>query len=278
MKEQEVMPVAFQGERGAYSEMAVRTFFPVCEPVPCKHFADVFQQIRSGLVRFGAVPVENALTGSIHENFDLLLQYADIKIVGEVKIRIQHCLIGNPEARIQDIQRVYSHPQGLLQCEAYLDRYPGWERYPYYDTAGSVAYIMAEGRIEHGAIASSLAADIYGAQILAREIETNTHNYTRFFVLALQDAPQPENPDKASIVFSTRDKPGALLEAMQALAQRNVNLQKIESRPIHGKPWTYMFYLDLDLPRQKDLLESALDDLAHHSEDLRVLGRYTRAR
>lgn len=270
--------VAFQGERGAYSEMALRQFFgaEAALPLPRKHFADVFESVRANEAEFGILPVENALTGSIHENFDLLLDFADLKIVGETKIRIQHSLIGTVDGDLDGIRRVLSHPQGLLQCEDFLDRNPNWERVPFYDTAGSVAHIAAGGDRADAAIANSLAAEIYGAKVLVEGIEMNHENYTRFFVIAPSAVPNPPNPDKASIVFSTPDRPGALLEVMKSLADRNLNLQKIESRPIHGRPWTYMFYLDLEMPPRAGILDDALGELGAHSADLRVLGVYKR--
>lgn len=277
--ENSVLRVAFQGERGAYSEMALGRFFGFdsAQPVPCKHFEDVFQAVLKGEVQRGLLPIENALTGSIHENYDLLLQYRDIKIIGETKIRIQHSLIGVPGSTLEDIKRVYSHPQGLLQCERYLNTWPSWARIPHYDTAGSVSMIMKEGSKQSAAIANSLAAAIYGAQVLKEGIETNPVNYTRFVIIARNEVPDSPSPTKASIVFSTPDRPGALLEAMKVLSDRKVNLQKIESRPIHGKPWTYMFYLDLSLPQDPGVFQDALTELGNHTEDLRVLGRYVQA-
>jgi prephenate dehydratase len=283
MVHQSNIRAAFQGERGAYSETAVRTFFSDPQPVPCRHFADVFHLVQNKSVDCGVLPFENALTGSIHENFDLLLQFPEITILGEIKIRIEHSLIGLADAQLSDIRQVLSHPQGLLQCEAFLDSYRDWERIPHYDTAGSVADIVKSKDVTQGAIANSLAAEIYGARVLVEGIETNRENYTRFFVIGRSEEPMPEwtkplrtAADKGSIVFSTRDKPGALLEAMQVLAARQLNLQKIESRPIHGKPWTYMFYLDFDLPADRELLPEALEELALHSENVRVLGVYRR--
>jgi prephenate dehydratase len=277
--EQLQLRVAFQGERGAYSEMALGRFFGFeeAEPVPCRHFEDVFEAVLQGRVQRGLLPIENALTGSIHENYDLLLQYRDIKIIGETKIRIQHSLIGLPDAEISTITRVYSHPQGLLQCERYLNTQPEWQRIPFYDTAGSVAMVVEQGDSTSAAIANSLAAKIYGAKVLKEGIETNSVNYTRFVVISRREVQDVELPTKASIVFSTPDRPGALLEAMQILSARQLNLQKIESRPIHGKPWTYMFYLDLSIPKLPSVLEEAFKELAEHTEDLRVLGRYIQA-
>lgn len=275
----EKIPVSFQGERGAFSEIALTRFFQseAVEPVPMPEFRKVFDAVLEGRTRFGIVPIENSLVGSIRENYDLLLQYPDVHIIGETRIRIVHSLIGLPEAEIDDIRRVYSQPPGLDQCHQFLDGHPDWELMPYHDTAGSVALIAREGRKDQAAIANAGAARIYGMKVLKEGIETNPLNYTRFVILARDEDAAIENPDLAAIVFTTPDEPGALLSAMQTLAARGLNLQKIESRPIHGKPWNYMFYLDVEIPEDPSILDGALDELRSVTEELRTLGRYKRA-
>jgi 3-deoxy-7-phosphoheptulonate synthase len=271
--------VSFQGERGAFSEMALTRFFQseAVEPTPMPEFRKVFDAVLEGRTRFGIVPIENSLVGSIRENYDLLLQYPDVHVIGETRIRIVHSLIALPDAEIEDIRRVYSQPPGLDQCRKFLDTHPDWELMPYHDTAGSVALIAREGRKDQAAIANSGAARVYGMKVLKEGIETNPLNYTRFVILARAEDATIADPDLAAIVFTTPDEPGALLQAMQTLAARGLNLQKIESRPIHGKPWNYMFYLDVEIPDDPSILDGALEDLHEVTEELRILGRYKRA-
>ncbi len=267
--------VAFQGERGAFSEKAIQMEFqdPV-EPLPRPQFRGVFEAVLSGEARYGVIPIENSLAGSIHENYDLLLEYPDIQIVGERKIRIVHNLIGLPGARIEDLRRVYSHPQGLAQCARFLDRYPAWERVPYYDTAGSVAMIAREARPENAAIASAEAAAVYGMSILKEGIETNARNYTRFFVIAREGAVRGAAVTMASFVFATADRPGCLYRALSILAERGINMKKLESRPILGKPWQYMFYVDVEMPAARQSFDEAVELLKGETEDFRILGTY----
>ncbi len=268
--------VGFQGERGAYSEQAIFRYFEheEAEPVSFQDFRGVFAGVLDGSVTYGAVPLENSLAGSIHENYDLLLQFPDLKIVGEKRIRIIHALIGLPGAGIEEIRKVHSHPQGLAQCADFLNRHPAMERVPFYDTAGSVAYIARQGRREWAAIASREAAEVYGMEVLREGIETNPRNYTRFVFIARSGHPDVADPDMGSLVFSTPDKPGALFHAMKILADLSINLKKLESRPILGKPWQYMFYLDVELPAERASFEKALEQLGRTVADLRVLGVY----
>ncbi len=268
--------VAFQGEAGAFSEAAILRYFEHVEPEPvaCPRFHDLFQSVLDGKTDYGMVPIENSLAGSVHENYDLLLQFPDVKIVGEEKIRVVHNLIVIPGAKIEELRRVYSHPQGLAQCAIFLDKYPQLERVPFYDTAGSVAHIAKEGKRDQAAIASQEAARVYGMEILKEGIETNPRNYTRFVVIARLEHPDVPDPNLGSLVFSTADKPGALFTCLRILAERSINLKKLESRPILGKPWQYMFYLDLELPKEPEAFREAVDLLRNESEDLRVLGLY----
>jgi 3-deoxy-7-phosphoheptulonate synthase len=274
--------VAFQGERGAFSEHAARLHFAgEVETVPSPDFRAVFEAVLRAEVRWGIVPVENSLTGSIHQNYDLLLQYPDVRIVGEQKIRIVHNLIGFPGTDLAAIRRVYSHPQGLAQCTAFLDGHPGWERVSWDDTAGAVRHVAGAGDHASAAIASEEAARVHGLAVLRQGIEANPQNYTRFVVIE-RDGPGDDTPasgrtgrpDKASFCFATADRPGALFTALKVLAERGLNMKKLESRPIPGRPWTYQFYLDVDLPADRAVFDAAVAELRAATEDLRVLGIY----
>jgi len=272
--------VAFQGERGAFGEHAIRHWFTSdVTALPVPEFRSVFDAVLQEKARFGVVPIENSLTGSIHENYDLLLRYPDLRIVGEQKIRIVHNLIGMPGAGIEDIRRVFSHPQGLAQCGRYLDAHPDWERVAFYDTAGAVRHVAEIGAKENAAIASEEAALVYGLSVIKQGLETNVQNYTRFFVIALEEQTLPpeasaRKPGKASLCFAVADKPGALFKALQVLAGRGLNMKKLESRPIHGKPWEYLFYVDVDMPADVGEFTRGMEELAKFTKDLRVLGTY----
>ena len=269
------LAVAFQGERGAFSENALLRYFPEgARGVPYPEFRDVFDAVLAGKVRFGIVPVENTLTGSIHQNYDLLLQYPDIRIVGEKIIRIVHHLIGLPGATPEGIRRVYSHPQALSQCALFLERFPQWEKVPFYDTAGAVGFIVREARPENAAIASLEAARAHGMKVLKEGIETNSRNYTRFVIIAREETARVREANKASLVFATANTPGSLFQALRVLAERNINMVKLESRPIAGKPWEEMFYLDVAIPEAEEPFGLALEELKGVTEGLRILGVY----
>ena len=272
--------VTFQGERGAFGEHAIRHWFAgEVSAQPVTDFRSVFDSVLQGRARFGMLPIENSLTGSIHENYDLLLQYPDLRIVGEQKIRIVHNLIVLKGAGLADIRRVYSHPQGLAQCARFLDTHPEWERVAFYDTAGAVRYVADTGAKENAAIASEEAVRVYGLTVLRQGLETNVQNYTRFFVIAREEQALPpeagsRRPGKASLCFAVADQPGALFKALKVLAERGLNMQKLESRPIHGKPWQYLFYIDVNLPEDMGVFLQGMEELKSVSEDLRVLGTY----
>jgi 3-deoxy-7-phosphoheptulonate synthase len=267
--------VSFQGARGAFSEKAILSYFDEeVELVPCNEFIDVFNSVLEGKSHFGVIPLENSLSGSIHQNFDLLLQFPDIQIVGEKKIRIIHNLIALPGAQLSDIKRVYSHPQGLAQCAKYLEQFPAWEKVAYYDTAGSVTFIAEANKKENAAIASEEAAKAHQMNILKESIETNAQNYTRFAVITREETAKVENPQKASFVFSTLDKPGALFHVLRILTEKSINMKKLESRPIPGKPWEYMFYVDVEIPEKLPLFYECIETLKKETEEFRVLGMY----
>lgn len=273
-EDESTVRVGFQGARGAYSEVALHRYFDEVTPVSHDSFRDVFDAVIGGAVQFGIVPLENSLMGSIHQNYDLLLQYPDVHIVGETRIRIEHSLIGMPGTSLSDISEVFSQAPGIEQCRDFLDKYPNWKISPFFDTAGSVAWVAERGDPKLAAIAHARTADLYGLQVLKEGIETNPRNYTRFVVIAPTDYPTPEDATTATVVFSTPDKPGALFECMRTLAEHSINMHKLESRPIPGKPWQYMFYVDLELPRNNDDFRKALVELNHVSRDLRELGRF----
>jgi len=268
--------VAFQGEIGAYSEQAAFNFFgPSVKVKPCESLDDVFKAVEGAEVSFGIVPIENSLEGSISRAYDLLLN-SSLKVCGEMELRVVHCLIANPGARVDLIKKVYSHPQALGQCRAFL-KHLNCELVPTYDTAGSVKMVKEMGIVDGAAIASARAAEIYDMKIIASEIEDNPNNFTRFFILSQQDS-APSGNDKTSIVFSVKHKPGALYEFLKELAIRNINLTKLESRPTRQKPWQYNFYLDFDGHREDRQAQEALQSLEKISIFVKVLGSYPKAK
>lgn len=267
------MKIAFQGEPGAYSEQAVFNYFGDVETVPCESFDVMFDSVISGKSDALLAPIENSLAGSIHQNYDLLLRHA-LHIVGEYFLRVQHCLIAMPGVQMADIKKAISHPQALGQCAAYL-RKQGIKAEQVYDTAGSVKMLKESGARDMAAIASRRAAELHGMQILEEGIEDNPENYTRF--LAIQnEAVVPTEEAKTSIVFTLKNQPGALFKAMSVFALRDIDLTKIESRPLQGKPWEYLFYIDLIGAAHEDTVKRALNHLGEYALTLRVLGSYPR--
>jgi chorismate mutase/prephenate dehydratase len=268
--------VAYQGERGAYSESAVYQFFgEKAEVQPCKDFRDVFESVKRREVEAGVVPVENSIEGSVNQNYDLFFSY-DLKVCGEVIVRVAHCLIVNPGTSMSQIKSVYSHPQALAQCRSYLEK-AKWELIPTYDTAGSVKIIKEQKLLNAAAIASERAAEIYNMNILAKDIADNPENYTRFFVLSKEDSP-PTGKDKTSIIFSAKHEPGSLYHALGEFAKRNINLTKIESRPTRQTPWEYNFYLDFEGHRTEPKCAEALNTLKRYAIFVKVLGSYPKAK
>jgi chorismate mutase/prephenate dehydratase len=268
--------VAFQGEVGAYSEEAALQFFgPSITTKPYESLDEVFKVVEQDEVQFGIVPVENSLEGSISRVYDLFLD-SSLKVCGETELRVSHCLIASPEARLDLIKRVYSHPQALAQCKTFL-KHLGCELIPTYDTAGSVKMIKEKAITDGGAIASARAAEIYGMKIIVSEIEDNPNNFTRFFILSKEDS-LPSGNDKTSIVFSVKHKPRALYEFLKEFAIRNINLTKIESRPTRQKPWEYNFYLDFEGHREDKVPREVLENLEGTSLFLKILGSYPKAK
>lgn len=267
--------VAFQGERGAYSESAVYQFFGTTAKVkPCRDFRDVFESVKKQEAEAGVVPVENSIEGSVNQNYDLFFTY-DLKVCGEVIVKVAHCLIANPGTSLDAVKAVYSHPQALAQCRSFLERL-NCELIPTYDTAGSVKLIKEKKLTNAAAIASEKAAELYGMKILARDIADNPENYTRFFVLSTQDS-APTGKDKTSIIFSAKHEPGSLYHALGEFAKRNINLTKIESRPTKKTPWEYNFYLDFEGHRTEPRCAEALKALEKYAIFVRILGSYPKA-
>jgi prephenate dehydratase len=266
-----------QGELGAFSQEAARQLLGARgQVVPFPTFEAVFTALLGGKIDAAVIPVENTLAGSVHENYDHLLHF-DVRIAAETNVRIVHNLIAPPGTRFQDLRKVYSHSVALNQCLKFFARYRKLERIPFYDTAGSVKTVMEKREPGAAAIASDVAAAIYGGTILKRSIEDYRQNFTRFFLLypTKKLPPPPRSKQwKTSLVFTTRNIPGSLFRAMSAFALRDLNLTKIESRPLRGKPWEYLFYLDL-LGRETDpRVENALRHLGEIADFLRVLGSY----
>jgi len=273
--EERPLKVAFQGEMGAYSEVAVYKCFGVkVQPIPCKIFQEVFSRVDSGLADYGVLPIENSIEGSVNQVYDLLLTH-NLMICGEVVIKVEHCLIGNPNSNLNRLKRVYSHPQALAQCSNFLERLK-CEIIPTYDTAGSVKIVKERGLIDEGAIASERAAEIYGMKILARDISNYPDNYTRFVTISKIDAP-PSGNDKTSIIFSVRHAPGTLYDALGVFAKRGINLTKIESRPTRKKPWEYIFYLDFEGHRNEPKCADALKELQAKTLFVKILGSFPKA-
>ena len=275
------LPIAFQGERGAFSEEAARRLCGSRAVVlPCERFEDVFLSLKDGRAAGAIVPIENTLAGSVHENYDHLQHY-EFRIVGETSLRIVHNLIAPDGVSFSKVRRAFSHPVALNQCRDFFAKNPQIERIPFYDTAGSVKMIMREQLRDAAAIASAVAAEIYNGRILRRSIESDRQNFTRFFLLRTPEYARRHpvrapagTPWKTSLVFSTRNTPGALFRALSAFALRDLNLNKIESRPLRGKPWEYLFYLDF-LGREEDPpVQNALRHLGELADFLRVLGCY----
>jgi chorismate mutase/prephenate dehydratase len=271
----ERVKVAFQGERGAYSESAVYTFFgDETQVKPCRDLTEVFESVDKQEVPVGVVPVENSLEGSVNQTYDLFLTH-NLKVSGEVIIRISHCLIANSSTSLEAVKTVYSHPQALAQCRSFLERL-GSDLIPTYDTAGSVKMLKEKGLKNAAAVASEKAAEIYGMKILAREIEDTPTNYTRFFVISKNDSPLT-GKDKTSIIFAATHTPGSLYHALGEFAKRNINLTKIESRPTKQKAWEYNFYLDFEGHRTEENCAAALNALEKNGAFLKILGSYPKA-
>lgn len=282
--------VAYQGLPGAYSEAAALKAYPNFEAVPCEQFETAFYAVERWLVDRAVLPIENSLGGSIHRNYDLLLRH-ELHIVGEVKYAVRHCLLANHGVKMEDLKRVLSHPQALAQCEINLTKL-GVVREAVDDTAGAAKFVATNNLQDAGAVASLRAAEIYGLNVLAQDIQDDSDNITRFLMLAREPIiPGTDRPFKTSIVFSLQEGPGVLFKALAVFALREINLTKIESRPRRKKPlrvtddgrfgntgplkyFDYLFYVDFEASMAETNAQNALRHLNEFATFLRVLGSY----
>jgi len=270
-----MVKVAFQGERGAFSEdAAAKLFGKNIGFLPCIRLKEVFELVSQDKVEFGVVPLENSQAGSINETYDLLLAYP-LNVFSEVILRVSHCLMALPGQKLADITTIYSHPQALAQCAEFLGKL-NVEIIPSYDTAGSAKMIKEKKLSNCAAIASKRAANIYGLEILAPEIETSASNYTKFVAISKQEA-KPAQKSKTSLVFATEHKPGSLYRILGIFATRNINLTKLESRPSRTKPWEYVFYADFEGHIDGEVCQEAMRELQRETTFIKVLGSYPQA-
>ena len=266
------LSVAVQGEAGSFShQAALEILGERLALIPQRSFDAVFDAVTDGAAEQGVVPIENSLTGSIHENYDRLSERG-LNIVGETQLRVRHCLIGLPGVGIDEIQRVASHPVALAQCRRFFAQHPAVEAVAAYDTAGSVIEMLRAGKRSHAALASRLAATLHGGEVLLEGVEDDPQNFTRFLLMARESGPV-ERATKTSIVFTLDNVPGALFKALEVFARRGVDLSKIESRPLRGRPWEYAFYLDV-LGDPRGAAGEAVSELQRGAAELRVLGSY----
>ncbi|MEK6299626.1 MAG: prephenate dehydratase [Acidobacteriota bacterium] len=275
--------VAFQGERGAFSEDAARQLLGSdVETLACRTFDEMFGAVAQNSADCAVAPIENSLAGSVHKNYDLLMEH-NLTMIGETNVRIAHNLIALPGVTLTEVREAHSHPVALAQCEKFFRNHPQIESRPAYDTAGSVKMVVENGNRHQAAIAGATAARIYGAQIIAANIEDNAQNFTRFLLLARPERAESirlagSSERKTSIVFRVANQPGSLFRALAVFSLRDIDMTKIESRPIEGRPWEYSFYLDVAGDQHEPKLERALAHLGEMTESIRVLGSYPRAR
>ena len=269
------MRIAFQGAAGAYSETAALRAWPGAETVACDRFEDVFAAVGKGTTSHGLLPVENSIGGSIHRNYDLLLEH-DLPIVAETELQVVHNLLALPGVELAHITRVFSHPQALAQCEMFLQTLPGVEIVATYDTAGSAQMIRDGGLKETAAIASARAAELFGLATLRTSIQDYADNITRFLLVSRDTRLLTGGADKTSIAFALHNAPGALFKALSVFALRDIDLTKLESRPARGRPWEYVFYADLAAGRDELRCGRAIVHLAESARWVRTLGSYPR--
>jgi prephenate dehydratase len=265
------MKIAIQGEPGSFSHEAALLMEPSCTVVPCARSAEVFESVLKKKAQAAVIPIENTLAGPVTEHFDLLLEHP-LFIQREHRLRIRHNLIAAPGVKLASVRRVFSHPVALDQCRNFFRQHPAIQQIPFYDTAGSVKHVTTEGEMEAAGIASKQAAVEYRGKILKAGIEDDPKNFTRFFLISHRQH-WPADADKTSLAFSVPDEPGALFKSLAVFALRDISLSKIESRPVKGHPWRYVFYADLKCGRTQ-ASENALHHLREISEMVKVLGVY----
>jgi len=275
-KKKKAVVAGFQGEPGAFSQSAARKLLgESVQTQPFPSFRDVFDALRRNRITHAVIPIENTLHGSVLENYDHILEYG-FPICGETSIRIAHQLIAMPNVSFRDVQLVYSHPVALSQCRVFFQNNPGIKASTFYDTAGSVKMLSQQRPANAAAIASADAAEIYSGRVLKRNIEDNRQNFTRFFLLTKQESTVVSSAakSKVSITFTTANTPGSLFRAMACLALRNLNIIKIESRPLVGQPWEYRFYVDFLGSTKDTTVQNALANLSEMTQACHVLGNY----
>ncbi|HEU4983428.1 MAG TPA: prephenate dehydratase [Acidobacteriaceae bacterium] len=271
------MRIAIQGEPGSFSHEAALGVAPGATILPCAVSADVFAAVDEGRADCAVIPIENSLAGSVAEHYDLLLTQ-DVAIESESLLRIRHNLIAMPGTKLEQIERVSSHPVALAQCRGFLEAHPQMQVVPFYDTAGSVKRLMEQSDAKAAGIASAQAARHYGGEILAAGIEDNPQNYTRFFLIRRRELVRVDpNPDKVSLAFKVENRPGTLVAALEVFAGLGTNLTRIESRPVPGRPWEYVFYADYQLS-SPEIADEAIKLLSAHCSIVKELGRYRAAR
>ncbi|OGU77837.1 MAG: hypothetical protein A2V93_06760 [Ignavibacteria bacterium RBG_16_34_14] len=269
---------AFQGERGAFSEIAAESYFgKSINNLPSYSFEEVFKKVRSGIADYGIIPIENTLYGSVFENYDLLLRYK-VSVVGELNLQINHCLISSKKYHLNEIKKIYSHPQALGQCSEFLKTLKSVEIIPSYDTAGSALLALKNNEETSAAITSSRAAKIYKMKILEKNIQNNKINYTRFFVISKKKpTEEPKNP-KSTLSFDLKSIPGALYKALGVFANAEINLSMIESRPIPHKPFRYTFYIDIAGSLNDKRIQAALKKLSEITITIKKIGTYEKGK
>jgi len=267
--------VAFQGEKGSFSEAAALGILGEdCQTVPCQTFEDLYKAIDEGFADYILSPLENSLVGSVHRCYDLLL-HSNLHIVAEIILPISHFLVAAPNVTFETITTVESHPVALAQCERFLAAHPDLKGVAADDTAGSVRRVVESGDITRAAIGGKRTAEIYGGKILREHIEDHAENYTRFVLLS-PNPNESETGSKISLIVRLKHQPGALHNALRPFVRRGIDLSKIESRPIKGAPWQFNFYFDLKMPSSESELRGALDEIKEQAEEVRYLGRYSK--
>jgi len=268
------MKIAIQGEAGSFSHEAAQRMVSGCRILPCARSASVFDQVEQGSVPAAVIPIENSLAGSVTEHFDLLLA-RDVFVQREFRLRIVHNVIAAPGVKLRDLRRVLSHPVALEQCRDFFRHFPKIEPVPFYDTAGSVKHVIEKGLRDAAGIAGRQAASVYGGKILKAGIEDDKRNFTRFFLIR-KTKRVLTGANKTSIAFSVKNVPGALFKALSVFALRDISLSKIESRPMRGRPWEYVFYVDI-LRGEDEAARNALHHLGEVADLVKILGIYPAA-